>query len=84
MIFDMDEGRPAMGSCSGVPAIGLGDDKGALVMIDRGARMLNIWSSACGGPYESKGSGTDCSIGSMTGSELRGPKSEKSSSVCNR
>jgi hypothetical protein len=50
VIFDMEEGRPAMGSRSGVPVIGLGDDESALVMIDRGARMLNIWSSACGGP----------------------------------
>ena len=32
--------------------------------------MLNIWSSGFGGPYRSKGSGMDCSIGSMTGSEL--------------
>lgn len=32
------------------PVIGLGDDECELVMIDNGASMLKIWSSACGGP----------------------------------
>jgi len=36
-------------SSSECPATGLGDDD-CVVMIDNGARMLKIWSSACGGP----------------------------------
>lgn len=56
-------------SFSGVPVEGLGEDDGAL-NIESGARMLKIWSSDCCIPYESNGSGTDCSIGSMIGSEL--------------
>jgi hypothetical protein len=52
-------GRISIGSHSGVDVKGLGEGEGALVMIERGGKMLKIWSSACGGPYESKGSGTD-------------------------
>lgn len=52
-------GRLSNASSSGVRVCGLGDAEGTFVMIDSGGRMLNIWSSDCGGPYESKGSGTD-------------------------
>lgn len=65
-----EEGSERAPSGSGVPAMGLDAVVDMPVMMERGARMLKIWSSACGGPYESKGSGTDCSIGSMTGSDL--------------
>lgn len=55
-----EEGGDSMRSRSGVvPAIGLADELGAPDMIDRGAKILNILSSAWGGPYESNGSGTD-------------------------
>lgn len=58
-------------SSSGVVDVrGLGLAEGVLAITDNGGRMLKILSSAGGGPYESKGSGTVCSIGSMTGSEL--------------
>ena len=58
-------------SSSGVDeVIGLGLDDGALAMTERGGRMVNILSFAGGGPYESNGSGTACSIGSITGSDL--------------
>lgn len=51
------EGRPSLLSSSGVEAVsGLGADEG-LAMTESGGRMENIWSSAGGGPYESKGSG---------------------------
>jgi len=53
----------------GVFASGLGEGEGALAMTASGGRMVNIWSSACGGPYESNGSGTDWSMGSKIGSE---------------
>lgn len=43
----------------GVVFIGVGDGECAVALIERGCRMLNIWSSACGGPYESNGSGMD-------------------------
>jgi len=52
-------GRTSIISCSGVDVKELGEGEGAFVMIERGGKMLKIWSSACGGPYESKGSGTD-------------------------
>lgn len=55
----------------GVFASGLGEGDGALAMTASGGRMVNIWSSAWGGPYESNGSGTDWSMGSKIGSELR-------------
>lgn len=55
----------------GVLASGLGEGDGALAMTASGGRMLNIWSSAWGGPYVSNGSGTDCSMGSKIGSDLR-------------
>jgi hypothetical protein len=55
-----EEGGESLRSRSGVvPAMGLADELGALVMMDRGARILNILSFAWGGPYESNGSGTD-------------------------
>ena len=57
-------------SISAVADCGEGEGEGWLEKIGRGARMLNIWSSGFGGPYKSKGSGIDCNIGSMTGSEL--------------
>jgi len=65
------DGSEPAGSRSGVVVMGLGEGEGALVMIESGGKMLKIWSSACGGPYESKGSGTDWSISSMMGSELK-------------
>lgn len=34
----------------GVAAIGVGEGECALALIERGCRMLKIWSSACGGP----------------------------------
>lgn len=58
-------------SSSGVEDVsGLAVEEGALAMTERGGRMEKIWSSAGGGPYESNGSGTDWSIGSMIGSDL--------------
>jgi hypothetical protein len=39
--------------------IGVGKREGALAITDKGGKMLKIESSAFGGPYESKGSGTD-------------------------
>ena len=59
-------------SSSGVEdVIGLGLEEGAFAITESGGRMENILSSAGGGPYESNGSGTACSIGSITGSDLR-------------
>ena len=59
-------------SSSGVEdVIGLGLEDGAFAMTESGGRMEKILSSAGGGPYESNGSGTACSIGSITGSDLR-------------
>jgi hypothetical protein len=59
-------------SNSGVDDVsGLGLAEGVFAMTERGGRMLKILSSSGGGPYESKGSGTVCNIGSMTGSELQ-------------
>jgi len=56
----VEEGGESIGSHSGfVLAMGLEDELGALDMMDKGARILNILSSAWGGPYESNGSGTD-------------------------
>jgi len=52
----------------GVAVRGLGDEDGA--RMERGGRMLNIWFSEWVCPYESNGSGTDWSMGSITGSEL--------------
>lgn len=40
-------------------ASGLGEGDGALAITASGGRMVNIWSSDWGGPYESNGSGTD-------------------------
>lgn len=58
-------------SSSGVEDVsGLGVDDGALAMTERGGRIEKIWSSAGGGPYESNGSGTDWSMGSIIGSDL--------------
>ncbi len=58
-------------SRSGVrDVIGLGLAEGVLAMTESGGRMEKILSSAGAGPYESKGSGTVCNIGSMIGSEL--------------
>ena len=60
-------------SSSGVVDVrGLGLAEGVFAITDNGGSMLKILSSAGGGPYESKGSGTVCSIGSMIGSELWG------------
>ena len=68
-----EEGRPSLLSSSGVDAVrGLGADEG-LAITERGGRMVKIWSSAGGGPYESKGSGMVWSMGSITGSELESP-----------
>lgn len=39
--------------------MGLGEGEAALALIESGCKMLKIWSSACGGPYESNGSGMD-------------------------
>jgi hypothetical protein len=59
-------------SATGVPTEGVCvDDEGVLVIIPSGGSILKIWSSAWGGPYESNGSGIACSIGSITGSELK-------------
>lgn len=64
-------GKPSMELSSGVVITGVDDDDDlGFVRMESGGRMLNIWSSAWGGPYESNGSGTVCNIGSMTGSEL--------------
>ena len=64
--------RPSVLSSSAVEEVrGLGAEEGTWAMMDRGGRMVKIWSSAGGGPYESKGSGIVWSIGSMMGSELR-------------
>ena len=64
------DGSPSLLSSSGVEAVkGLGEGEG-LAITDRGGRIVNIWSSEGGGPYESKGSGIVWSIGSITGSEL--------------
>ena len=41
-----------------------------LAITDRGGRMVKILSSSGGGPYESNGSGTACSMGSIIGSDL--------------
>ena len=76
-----EEGSERAPSASGVPAMGLDAVVDMPVMMESGARMLKIWSSACGGPYESKGSGTDCSIGSMTGSDLCARVSEQAYTV---
>ena len=55
-----EEGGESIRSRSGVvPAMGLADEPVAFDIMDRGARILNILSFAWGGPYESKGSGTD-------------------------
>lgn len=70
ILLGVDEGRESKGSRSGVPVKGLAVEEVVLVIMDRGVRILNIWSSDWGGPYESKGSGTVCNIGSMIGSEL--------------
>jgi hypothetical protein len=43
----------------GVVVVGVGEDECAVALMERGCKMLKIWSSACGGPYESNGSGTD-------------------------
>lgn len=59
----------SLASVCGVELSGLGEGEAA-AMMERGGRMLKIWSSDGCWPYESKGSGTDCSMGSMTGSEL--------------
>lgn len=65
------DGMPSLLSSSGVDDVnGLGEDDGALAMTERGGRMVKIWFSDGGGPYESKGSGTVCNIGSITGSDL--------------
>lgn len=57
-------------SSSGVVAVlGLGLADEALARTSGGS-MENILSSAGGGPYVSNGSGTACSIGSITGSDL--------------
>ena len=40
------------------------------VDVINGGRMEKIWFSVVGGPYESNGSGTAWSIGSITGSDL--------------
>ena len=53
-----EEGGESVRSRSGV-AMGLAAELGALDMMDKGARILNILSFAWGGPYESNGSGTD-------------------------
>ena len=58
-------------SSSGVEDVsGLGVADGVLAMTDNGGRMVNILSSAGGGPYESNGSGTACNMGSIIGSDL--------------
>ena len=42
--------RPSLLSSSGVVVSGLGEEEGAFAMTERGGRMVNIWSSAGGGP----------------------------------
>lgn len=71
--LEVEAGRPCMFSNSGVRVKGVVDAEGAVGMMERGGRILKIWSSDCGGPYESNGSGTDCNMGSITGSDLEEP-----------
>lgn len=69
-------------SSSGVVDVrGLGLAEGVFAITDNGGSMLKILSSAGGGPYESKGSGTVCSIGSMIGSEALAVNLSNTSSV---
>lgn len=44
------EGIPSLLSRSGVDVSGLGVEEGALAITESGGRILNIWSSAGGGP----------------------------------
>lgn len=54
----LPDDRPSLLSSSAVEEVrGLGAEEGTLAMTERGGRILKIWSSAGGGPYESKGSG---------------------------
>lgn len=61
---------PSLSSSGVDDVIGLGVADGALAMTESGGKMLKILSSAVCGPYESNGSGTACSMGSITGSDL--------------